>query len=355
MKKITKIVLLSLGLMHSSSISAYFSEPSNRQCTKQFEGGVWQRIASSNKIKFSYNKHADDYKKWFIQHPNFLVVISEHASSFLYMIVKELEQRHLPIELALLPIIESSYIPSATSRVSAAGIWQLTGPTAKEFGTRVYPWFDGRRNIFESTNAALDLLKHLYEANEHNWLYAMGAYNAGQGTINNAISGNLSKQPSIWSLKLPRETKNYIAKFEALKFVISRAKKYHIVLPEIPYKPVIAVEKIYGKADLTKMISKARVSYKEFLKLNPGLKQWETVKGDYHYILLPINSTIKDAGYSKERVLKWVLYSVRSHDTLYSIAKKFQTTATSLKSINKLSGDKLYLGQELKVLKSVPL
>ncbi|MGL4475082.1 MAG: transglycosylase SLT domain-containing protein, partial [Shewanella sp.] len=204
---------------------------------------VWQRVREQLEFPIPDEKLVNQYRDWYIKHPEHLATISERASPFMFMIVEQLEQRNLPMELALLPIVESAFDPFAYSHGAASGLWQFTSPMAKHFGLSMNWWYDGRRDVPAATTAALDMLEYLHGKTHNNWLYAIAAYNTGEGRVLNAVKRNRAKGQStdFFSLSLPRETERYVPQLLALADVIKNADKYGIKLTPIANEPVLEV------------------------------------------------------------------------------------------------------------------
>ena len=181
------------------------------------------KIRAGFKLIYDDNPRIKAEKKWFSNHPKYMSRVLTRAQTYMPYIVSELENREMPLELALLPIVESAYDPFAYSHGRAAGLWQMIPGTAKRFGIKQNWWYDGRRDVIDSTKAALDYLEYLYKFNNYNWLNAIASYNAGEGKIRRAIKNNkrLNKPIDFWNLKLNKETSMYVPKLLALVEIIA--------------------------------------------------------------------------------------------------------------------------------------
>ena len=170
--------------------------------------------------------------KWFAKHKNYMARVLQRADPFLYYILEEAEKRNLPTELVLLPIVESAFQPFAYSHGRAAGIWQFIPATGRAYGLKQNWWYDGRRDIYASTQVALDYLERLNKLFKGDWMLALAAYNSGSGTVQRAIKRNkkANRPTDYWHLKLPRETRAYVPKLLALKEIISHPEKYSVSL-----------------------------------------------------------------------------------------------------------------------------
>lgn len=213
------------------------------------------------------------------------------ASPYMFYIVEELEKRDMPGELALLPMIESAFEPQATSHKAAAGLWQFIPSTGRHFGLKQDKWYDGRRDVTASTDAALDYLELLHKQFNNNWMLALAAYNAGEGTIQRAIQKNIRKGKSthFWDLDLPKETKEYVPKLLALAEVVKNADKHHVSLPPIQNKPYFETVNLKKSVDIKKVAKMADVEVSELKLLNAGYQKLHThpTKGPQQ-LLIPV-------------------------------------------------------------------
>lgn len=210
-------------------------------------GQIWERIRLNYGIRFAEEQHHQiqrQIKKYSAQ-DKMLYRCSHNAKPYIYHIVEQLERRGMPSELALLPMIESGFLPKATSPKGAAGLWQFMPATGKQYGLRKKGRLDERRDLVASTRAALDYLEFLHDEFNHDWMLALAAYNSGEGTVQRAIQKNLraGKSTSFWSLSLPKETKDYVPKLLALAEVIKNPDKHDISLAVIHNQPYQAAIK----------------------------------------------------------------------------------------------------------------
>ncbi|AZN63597.1 lytic transglycosylase [Acinetobacter johnsonii] len=234
-------------------------------------GDVWKRMTVGFKMNSDHwNPRIDAQRGWFISRQPYLDRLSARASRYLYHTVKEAERRGLPTELALLPVIESSYDPAATSSAAAAGLWQFIPSTGRIYGLKQSSQYDGRRDVVESTRAAYEFLGSLYNQ-FGSWELALAAYNAGPGRIQQAINRNKAAglPTDYWSLKLPEETMNYVPRFLAVVQIIKNPNAYNINLPPIANRPHFR-EVTVGAVSLNEVASITGLSRAELYQLNPG-------------------------------------------------------------------------------------
>ncbi|MGR2826454.1 LysM peptidoglycan-binding domain-containing protein [Acinetobacter sp. 1124_18A] len=237
-------------------------------------GDVWKRMSVGFKMDLNHwDSRIEAQRSWFISRQPYLDRLSARASRYLYHTVKEAERRGLPTELALLPVIESSYDPAATSSAAAAGLWQFIPSTGRIYGLKQTGMYDGRRDVVESTRAAYEFLGSLYNQ-FGSWELALAAYNAGPGRIQQAINRNQAAglPTDYWSLKLPQETMNYVPRFLAVAQIIKNPKAYGVELPPIANRPHFREITLSAPLTLNEIASTAGLSRAELYALNPGYR-----------------------------------------------------------------------------------
>ncbi len=316
---------------------------------------VWKRASNNFALSIPDNKRIDAQRKWYLKHPEYMARVVKRAKPFLYYITEEIEKRGMPMELVLLPIVESAFDPFAYSHGRAAGMWQFIPGTGKRFGMQQNWWYDGRRDVIASTKGALDYLTYLNNMFDGNWLHALAAYNSGEGRVLKAIKANkgAGKPTDFWNLNLQRETRAYVPKLLALADILKNKDSYAYAWPEVENVAVIEVVDIDSQVDLAFAAELAGMSLKELHGLNPGFNRWATSPEGPHRIVLPLN---KAATFSqalakidqKER-LNWVRHSVKAGDSLGKIAQQYHTTINVLKKVNELDSTMIRIGQALMV------
>lgn len=317
------------------------------------EQTVWSRV--SRGIKFAHLHHNDDVEEqieWFRNNPDYLLEVTDRSAPFIYEIVTEIERRQLPLELALLPIIESSYNPAARSRSNAVGLWQFMARTAQNFGLRRDWWYDGRHDPIASTSAALDYLERLHAQFNGDWLLALAAYNAGEGNVQRAIERNQRRDrpTDFWSLSLPGETRRHIPRLLGLAHVMTDPEAYGISLSQIPDQPYLAQIDVGSQIDLTLVANLAGLEPDVVSRLNPGYLQWATPPDGPHTVWLPADrmDMFKNNFASMERSpITWDRYVIRSGDTLSAIARAHNTQVGVLQQVNGIEGARIIAGQTL--------
>lgn len=318
-------------------------------------GNLWERTRSGFKLDLTLdNERIAAQRNWYSQHQSHLDCVTLRAARYLHYTVSEAEQRGIPTELALLPVIESSYNPFAYSHASAAGMWQFIPGTGKIFGLKQNWWFDGRRDVIESTRAAYDFLTQLH-SKFGSWELALAAYNAGPGAVQRSINRNLAEglPADFWSLRLPSETMSYVPRFLAMAQLIKSPESFGVSLRPIMDQPYFRVVDTNGQIDLESAASLAGVSLKELYQLNPGFNRWATDPEGPHRLLIPASLPTDFAQQisalpAPERVAV-ENYTVKKGDTLFKVAKRFGTTPAELKRLNKLKSNQLKNGSTLVV------
>ncbi|WP_110951837.1 LysM peptidoglycan-binding domain-containing protein [Pseudomonas bohemica] len=317
---------------------------------------VWERMRQGFQLQDGndLNPRIDQQRLWYANNPSFLETAGERGSLYMHYIVERLEERNMPLELALLPVIESAYNPMALSRSDAAGIWQFIPSTGRYFNLRQTNFYDGRRDITASTTAALDYLTKLHDMFNGDWLLALAAYNAGEGTVSRAIERNerLNLPTDYWNLPLPQETRDYVPKLLALSQVVMSPQAYGVNLSPIDNKPYFEVVELNQRMDLTKVAQMANIDEDELMQLNPAFKKRLTIDGPQHLLVPTSKSQLLTANLSNmkpEELVDWQQYRVRPGDSLASIASRYKVSTSTLKDLNKLSGNHLKRGQALTI------
>jgi len=314
---------------------------------------VWQRIRSQLSIEVPDNQEVAKWRAYYLSHPNFMVTIAQRAEPFLYYIVEEIEKRDMPLELALLPIVESSYIPYGVSSMSAAGLWQFMPISAKRFNMEQNWWYDGRRDVVTSTQGALDYFQFFHDSFEGDWLNAVAAFNSGEGRVGRAIKKNkrANLATDFWSLNLPKETTHFVPKLLAIADILKRADELNYTFTPIKNSPAIEIINIDSQLDISLAAQWADMDAKKLFRLNPGLNRWATAPDSQYQLLIPYAAAEsfknKLTATDKKDWLRWHSYHVKSGDNLGRISAKYATNVADLKTLNQLSSDTIRIGQRL--------
>lgn len=317
---------------------------------------IWERIRNGYKLQeqVGNNPRIERQRFGLANRPASIQQLAERSGPYIHYIVERLEENGMPLELALLPMIESSYDPHAYSPAQAAGLWQFVPTTGREFNLRQTNWYDGRRDITASTKAAINYLNRLHDMFNGDWLLALAAYNAGEGTVSRAIERNQERglPTDYWNLPLPRETQDYVPKLLALSQIIQTPGSYGVALAPIANEPYFEKVAIPHHLDLGRVAAATSVDKRELQQLNPAFKQGLTLDGPRH-LLVPAG---KASGVSEtlahtptENLVPSHAYQVRDGESLEQIAKRHGVTPRTLRDLNKLSDNSVAGGQNLLV------
>ncbi len=316
---------------------------------------IVERLRRGFELTYDNNPRTAAELRWYARHPDYLNRVFTRAQRYLPYIVAELERRDLPLELALLPIVESAYDPFAYSHGRAAGLWQMIPGTARRFGIKQNWWYDGRRDIVDSTRAALDYLEYLHELNDGDWLNAIASYNSGEGNVLRAARNNrkAGKPVDFWNLKLPKETSMYVPKLLALVEIVADPAQHNLTLPVVVDEPQFVVTDIGSQLDLALAAELAGVDVDTIYRFNPGYNRWSTDPAGPHQLVMPIDvadsfATALDAVPERERV-RWKRHKVGNGEAISQIAEKYNTTVSALRAANNLRGNMIRAGSHLMI------
>ncbi|GAB4357324.1 MAG: LysM peptidoglycan-binding domain-containing protein [Gammaproteobacteria bacterium] len=321
--------------------------------TASVEWNLWNRIRGGFALPQESHPRIDAELRWYAGNQEYLDRVAERAEPYLHHIVNEIERRHLPAELALLPIVESAFQPFAYSPGRAAGIWQFIPSTGRVFDLDQNWWYDGRRDIVASTNAALDYLQKLNRYFDGDWLLALAAYNAGAGNVLKAVKRNRKKGKAtdFWSLRLPRETQTYVPRLLALRDLVADPESAGIELQPIPDQRYFATVELDSQIDLAMAADLAGISIDEIYRLNPGFNRWATAPKGPHRLVLPLDRVDQFktalAGVPKEARVSWRRHRIKAGESLGQIARKYRTTVKVLQRVNGIRGHMIRAGRHL--------
>ncbi|MBB5498404.1 transglycosylase SLT domain-containing protein [Paraburkholderia sp. MM5384-R2] len=314
-------------------------QSSVNQLTSQ-DADLWARIRRGFQMPDLQSDLVDMQLNWYLQRPDYVQRMTERSQKYLYHIVEELESRHMPTELALLPFIESAYSPQALSVAKAAGMWQFMPGTGRTYNLKQNMWQDERRDVLASTSAALDYLSNLHDM-FGDWQLALAAYNWGEGNVQRAIARNEAAglPTDYMSLRLPNETRNYVPKLQAVKNLVMNPQMYGLTLPSIPNHPYFVTVTTSHDIDVDVAARLANMSTDEFRSLNPSFRKPVILGATQPQILLPF-----DNASAFERNLKtysgslssWTTYTVDARATPAAIAQKIGVDPDTLMEVNKI-------------------
>ncbi|WP_426207157.1 murein transglycosylase D [Providencia sp. PROV272] len=353
--------------------------PHNQAASRQIstvDNDLWGYISDELKMDIPDNAIIREQASNYYTKQSFLYDVTLRAEPYMYWIVDEIDNRNLPMELALIPIIESSFNPKATSPAQAAGLWQIVPITARSYGLKQDQWVDERRDLVTSTKAAFDLLENLNIMFGHDWELTLAAYNCGEGCVLNAIKKNeeAGLPTDFWSLSLPKETKQYVPKILALSQILRAPEKYQIKLPRSNRNRALTQVDVGQQITLTQAAELTGISEESLKIYNSGYKRGVTSPNGPHYIMLPTAKAEQlKVSLSDQAVLDNIrlavaknqhqrstqpannfTYKVAKGESVASIAKKFNTTSKEIKRLNGMKTATIYPGQTLKIKGSAP-
>ncbi|AJE97045.1 transglycosylase SLT domain-containing protein [Pandoraea apista] len=305
------------------------------------DADLWSRIRHGFAIPDLDTDLAQDRTQWYAQRPEYVERMIQRSNKYLFHIVEELERRHMPTELALLPFVESAYNPQALSTAKAAGMWQFIPSTGKTYNLKQNMFQDERRDVLASTTAALDYLSKLY-AMFGDWHLALAAYNWGEGNVQRAIDRNQAQglPTDYLSLRMPTETRYYVPKLQAIKNIIAHPDLYSVKLPEIPNHPYFVSVTTKRDIDVALAAKLADLPLDEFRALNPSFRKPVILGAAQPQILLPFDSAEvfqrRLKGYDKP-LSSWTTYTSSSRERPEDVALKLGVDAAVIRSVNNIA------------------
>jgi len=304
---------------------------------------LWERIRRGFRIDDLEDSKAQARTKWYAAQPDYIGRMASRAGLYLFHIVEEIERRGMPTELALLPFVESAMQPEATSPAQAAGLWQFIPSTGKLYSLQQSAWKDDRRDIVESTRAALDYLQTLY-AQFGDWRLALAAYNCGEGGVVRALSVNRARHRPLdySSLPLPRETQWYVPKLQAIKNIVRDPARYGIALPSIRNEPYFVVVNRSRDIDVATAARLAEMPLDQFQALNPAFNRPVIVGAAAPNLLLPadraetFSANLAAFESTGQPLASWTTYRLHPNETLEAVAKRVGLTEAQLREANRV-------------------
>jgi membrane-bound lytic murein transglycosylase D len=300
---------------------------------------LWQRVRQGFAVPDIEGPLVREKMAYYMARPDYLQRVFDRSRLYLYHIVEELEKRGMPTEIALLPMVESAFNPMAYSRAHASGLWQFIPGTGKRWELQQNWWYDGRRDIVDSTNAALDYLAYLYEMHG-DWQLALASYNWGEGAVARAIAKNRAagKPTDYAHLSMPLETRHYLPKLQALKNIIMNPEPLGIALGPIPNQPYFVAYTKLRDIDVELAAKLAEMPVDEFVALNPGFSRPLIRASVTPRIVLPADKIdVFHENLEKldeKSLVSWKSYTPRHGESFESIAKKHGMSVAQLKEVN---------------------
>jgi membrane-bound lytic murein transglycosylase D len=301
---------------------------------------LWDRIRDGFELEDSNSPLVIKHVRYYSSRPDYVDRMMSRSSRYLFYIVEEVERRKMPMELALLPFIESAFNPEAFSRAKASGMWQFMPATGKDFKLTQNIFRDERRDVIQSTDAALDYLQRLYKM-FGDWELALAAYNWGEGNVSKAIKRNQAKKlPTDYaSLKMPDETRNYVPKLLAIKNIVTNPKSYGLTLPTLENHPYFVIVTTEKDIDVDLAAEFARMTVEEFKAMNPSFNKPVILGASEPQILLPFGraeSFQENLLQYTGRLSSWTAIRVANRETVDQLATRLDVDANQVRQINNI-------------------
>jgi len=300
---------------------------------------LWQRLRRGFAMPDIRSPLVDERTRWYVANQDYLQRVFERSRRYLFHIVEALEKRNMPTELALVPMFESAFNPMAYSRSHASGLWQFIPGTGRRYELKQNMWYDGRRDVVASTDAALDYLRDLYQMHG-DWHLALASYNWGENNVARAIAKNrkAGKPTDYLSLPMPRETRGYVPKLQALKNLIANPAAHGIALAPIPNEPYFATVTKTRDIDVKLAAELAEMSVEDFVNLNPGFSRPVIRSAVAPRIVLPADKVdVFHDNLQKledDQLVSWKTYKPKRGDSLESIARRHGLSVAQLREVN---------------------
>ncbi|MBD3754860.1 MAG: LysM peptidoglycan-binding domain-containing protein [Gammaproteobacteria bacterium] len=321
---------------------------------------LWDEIASQLTLGDDHLDAFDTYLNFYLRNPKHLARVSDRAKPYLHYIVQQVKERNMPLEIALLPVIESGFQAQARSHQSAVGLWQFIPQTAHLYGLQKNWWFDGRQDVIQSTNAALDYLQKLYELNDNDWLLALASYNGGIGNVWKAVKKFRQKtqqagseKADFWQIRhyLPKETQHYVPQLLAIAHIVKNRQALNIQLEPIDNRPFFDVVTLDKQIDLSMVASLSDTPQDLLAMLNPGYLQAVTPPNGPYHIVLPLQNQAQFAEQLQKDAslfdIRWTEHKIKAGDTLSEIAERYKTTSKAIQKLNNMTNHRLRVGKTL--------
>ncbi|STW12612.1 membrane-bound lytic murein transglycosylase D [Klebsiella pneumoniae subsp. rhinoscleromatis] len=324
---------------------------------------LWTSIGDELKMGIPDNPRIREQKQKYLRNKSYLHDVTLRAEPYMYWIAGQVKKRNMPMELVLLPIVESAFDPHATSGANAAGIWQIIPSTGRNYGLKQTRSYDARRDVVVSTTAALDMMQRLNKMFDGDWLLTVAAYNSGEGRVMKAVKANRSrgKPTDFWSLSLPHETKIYVPKMLALSDILKNSKRYGVKLPTADESRALARVRLDSPVDISQLADMAGMPVSKLKTFNAGVKGSTLGASGPKYVMVPQKhaaqlreslasgdiAAVQPTQLADNTPLTSRSYKVRSGDTISGIASRLGVTTRDLQQWNNLRGSGLKVGQNL--------
>jgi membrane-bound lytic murein transglycosylase D len=305
---------------------------------------LWGRIRAGFAMPELDTPLVAQKEKFYLDRPEYLQRMFDRGARYLHHIVEEIEKRGMPTELALLPFVESAMNPVALSSAKAAGLWQFIPSTGKQYDLSQNWWVDNRRDVVQSTRAALDYLQTIYEMHGNDWFLALASYNWGEGAVGRAVKKNkaLGRPSDYLSLSMPNETRNYVPKLIALKHIVMQAEELGLTLPALPDKAYFVTVEKTRPMDLKLAAEFAQMSVQDFVALNPAHNRPVIAASENNVLKIPADkidaftAAIVRHELAEKVFATWQPYTLRPNETMADVARRGGVTLAELMEANSI-------------------
>ena len=321
---------------------------------EEVEITVWQYLQENSELaNYEIDKITQRYIDNHLRDKKLFNRYLENSTFYIYYVIQKLNEADLPVELALVPYIESNYDPFSISPSGAVGLWQFMPSTGRLYDLDKSWWQEDRHDPFLSTDAAVEYFDYLFKRFDDNLFHSLASYNAGPTLVESRIKRNirLDKDPSFKNLRLPSQARSYIPKFVAIYEIVSNPEKYGVVLPEIPYKELVERVEINGQVEILAFSDFVGLKPEFVYKLNAGYTKWASAPGEKSIFYIPLEkanliNNDKDI-FLQENKINWITHKIKRGDSLWELANKYDTRVEIIKKINFLDSDLLTLNDNL--------
>lgn len=317
--------------------------------------GFWDRVRERFAIDHADTAPIASELRRYSGHQAYFDAVLARGEPYLQYIVDRLEARDLPAELILVPLVESTFRPFAYSYSRAGGIWQFTPATGRHYGLAQNWWYDGRRDVVASTEAALDYLEYLHGLFDGDWLLALAAYNAGEGRVQRAVKRNRERGRSteFWDLDLPKQTRHYVPRILAIRAILAAPGEHGVELPAISDEAELTVVELPAQIDIALAARMAGLEVDELYRYNPGFNRWATPPDGPHRLALPQARAeafeVALAEQDPSDMMRWQRHRVASGETISEIARGHGVSVAAIQDVNDLNGAFIRAGDHLLV------
>ena len=321
---------------------------------EEVEITVWQYLQENSELaNYEIDEITQRYIDNHLKDKKLFNRYLENSTFYIYYVIQKLNEADLPVELALVPYIESNYDPFSISPSGAVGLWQFMPSTGRLYDLDKSWWQEDRHDPFLSTDAAVEYFDYLFKRFDDNLFHSLASYNAGPTLVESRIKRNirLDKDPSFKNLRLPSQARSYIPKFVAIYEIVSNPEKYGVVLPEIPYRELVERVEINGQVEILAFSDFVGLKPEFVYKLNAGYTKWASAPGEKSIFYIPLEkanliNNDKDI-FLQENKINWITHKIKRGDSLWELANKYDTRVEIIKKINFLDSDLLTLNDNL--------